>query len=178
MKKIINKGLDYYENEMERVYEKVFDKMRGPVRGPVCNDKDGQIISIPESDISESSIDGRKLAKFLHELDYSEHNPITLVKVVSVKADKDSYKKTDDEIFIEGKVEVFHLGKKEIWDAEDYVLMELGATYALGGELMEFYPDTKKIEEEYGTYENIYVDEYIRKKDFVTIKGKYGLHYQ
>ena len=39
----------------------------------------------------------------------------------------------------EGTVQVFHLGKKEFWDAEDYVLMELGAKYALGGELIELF---------------------------------------
>ena len=178
MKKIINKGLDFYEKEMERVYEKVFDKMRGPVLGPVCNDKDGQVISIPGNDIAESSIDGRKLSSFLHELYKSEDEPITLLKIVDVKANKDSYKKTDEEIFIEGTVQVFHLGEKECWDAEDYILMELGAKYALGGELEELYPDTKKITDEYGTYENLYIDEYNRKKDLVTIMGTYGLHYE
>tara|TARA_Y100001970_G_C13857700_1_gene662528 strand:- start:136 stop:306 length:171 start_codon:yes stop_codon:yes gene_type:complete len=55
--------------------------------------------------------------------------------------------------------------------------LELGATYALGGELIEFYPDTERIIEECATSEYIYVDEYIRKKDFVTIKGKYILYY-
>ena len=92
MKKIINKGLDFYEKEMERVYEKVFDKMRGPVLGPVCNDKDGQVISIPGNDIAESSIDGRKLSSFLHELYKSEDEPITLLKIVDVKANKDRKK--------------------------------------------------------------------------------------
>ena len=56
--------------------------------------------------------------------------------------------------------------------------MELGAKYALGGELTELFPDTNKITDEYGTYENLYIEEYNRKKDLVTITGKYGLHYE
>ncbi len=37
-------------------------------------------------------------------------------------------------------------------------IMELGAKYALGGELLELFPDTSKITDEYGTYENLYMN--------------------
>ncbi|MBT6472287.1 MAG: hypothetical protein HOK52_13650 [Candidatus Marinimicrobia bacterium] len=153
-------------------------KLMVPTVGPVHNDKDGHVIRVFGDDILESSIDCRKLASFLREFLGKEDLPTTFVKIIDVKANKESYKKTDNEIIIEGTVQVFHLGKKELWDAEDYVLMDLGAKYALGGELAELFPDTNKITNEYVTYENLYIDEYNRIKDLVTITGKYGLHYE
>ena len=57
--------------------------------------------------------------------------------------DKNTYVKTDDKIFIEGVAEVFHLGKKEHWDSDDYMLMELGARNAIGIKLFDLFPDPK-----------------------------------
>ena len=99
------------------------------------------------------------------------------MKIIDVKIDENTYVKTDEKIFIEGVAEVFHLGKKEHWDSDDYMLMELGARNAIGIKLFDLFPDPKIFNEGYETRSDIVVYEYHRNKDLVTIKGKYGLSY-
>ena len=58
------------------------------------------------------------------------------------------------------------------------MLMELGARNAIGIKLFDLFPDPKIFNEGYETRSDIVVYEYHRNKDLVTIKGKYGLHYE
>jgi len=223
MKKIINRGLDFYEKEFRDGCSFLEDLAGSPssgvkldsyikelegtnilfddLCGRIYKDEDGEILQIFHDEIQKSSrffrafekfYEKEKLwdlskkyvssfhrafAEFYRDFKKKENFYTTLVKIIDVKIDENTYVKTDEKIFIEGVAEVFHLGKKEHWDSDDYMLMELGARNAIGIKLFDLFPDPKIFIEGYETRSDIVVSEFHRNKNLVTIRGKYGLHY-